>query len=59
MNGSCFSLNSLVYKWVGVWELQPHVRTQNEGKLPPPPPVYKSRFIDLSLAGSELTLIRS
>ena len=38
MNGSCFSL-SLVYEWVGVRGLQPHIRTQNHGKLPPPPRV--------------------
>ena len=37
MNGSCFSL-SLVYEWGGVRGLQPHIRTQNHGKLPPPPP---------------------
>ena len=36
MNGSCFSL-SLVYEWGGVRGLQPHIRTQNHGKLPPPP----------------------
>ena len=36
MNGSCFSL-SLVYEWGGVRGLQPHVRTQKYGKLPPPP----------------------
>ena len=34
MNGSCFSLG-LVYEWGGVWGLQPHIRTQNHGKLPP------------------------
>ena len=34
MNGSCFSL-TLVYEWDGVRGLQPHVRTQNHGKLPP------------------------
>ena len=38
MNGSCFSLG-LVYEWGGVRGLQPHIRTQNHGKLPPPPPV--------------------
>ena len=37
MNGSCFSL-SLVYEWDEVRGLRPHVRTQNQGKLPPPPP---------------------
>ena len=36
MNGSCFSLG-LVYEWGGVRGLQPHIRTQNHGKLPPPP----------------------
>ena len=36
MNGSCFSL-SLVYEWGGVRGLQPHIRTQNHGKLTPPP----------------------
>ena len=34
MNGSCFSLG-LVYEWGGVRGLQPHIRTQNHGKLPP------------------------
>ena len=34
MNGSCFSLG-LVYEWGGVRRLQPHIRTQNHGKLPP------------------------
>ena len=38
MNGSCFSL-ILVYEWGGVRGLQPHIRTQNHGKLPPPPRV--------------------
>ena len=40
MNGSCFSL-SLVYKVDGVRGLQPHIRTQNHGKLHTPPPVPK------------------
>ena len=40
MNGSCFSLG-LVYEWGGVRGLQPHIRTQNHGKLPPPPPVVE------------------
>ena len=35
MNGSSFSLG-LVYEWGGVRGLQPHIRTQNHGKLPPP-----------------------
>ena len=34
MNGSCFSL-SLVYEWGRVRGLQPHIRTQYHGKLPP------------------------
>ena len=34
MNGSCFSL-ILVYELGGVRGLQPHIRTQNHGKLPP------------------------
>ena len=37
MNGSCFPL-SLVYEVGGVRGLQPHIRTQNHGKLTPPPP---------------------
>ena len=39
MNGSCFSLG-LVYEWGGVRGLQRHIRTQNHGKLPPPPSVF-------------------
>ena len=31
-------VKSLVYEWGGVRGLQPHIRTQNHGKLPPPPP---------------------
>ena len=31
-------LLGLVYEWGGVRGLQPHIRTQNHGKLPPPPP---------------------
>ena len=42
MNGSCFSLG-LVYEWGGVRGLQPHIRTQNHGKLPPPPPPCRVR----------------
>ena len=39
-NGSCFVL-SLVYEWGGVRGLQPHIRTQTHGKLPPlVKPVY-------------------
>ena len=34
MNGSVFSFH-LVYEWGGVPALQPHVRTQYHGKLPP------------------------
>ena len=33
-----FVLLRLVYEWVGVRGLQPHVRIQNHGKLTPPPP---------------------
>ena len=36
MNGSCFSL-SLIYEWVGVKGLQPHVRTQNQSQVTSPP----------------------
>ena len=43
MNGSCFSLG-LVYEWGGVRGLQPHIRTQNHGKLPPPPVLKGNNF---------------
>ena len=43
MNWSCFSLG-LVYEWVGVRGLQPHIRTKNHGKLPPPPCVNRDRY---------------
>ena len=43
MNGvwSCFSL-SIVYELGGVQGLQPHIRTQNHGKLTPPPHGWSS-----------------
>ena len=40
-----FFLTSDVYEWGWVRGLQPHIRTQNHGKLPPPPPRWCVWFI--------------
>ena len=50
MNGSCFSL-SLVYEWGGVRWLQPHIRTQNHGKLPPTPVVVNLTEQGINILG--------
>ena len=47
MNGSVFQLRR-VYEWAGVRELQPHIRTQNHGKLPPPPRGRVDRILTLA-----------